>query len=53
MTWTEGADLLEATVAKSPISASRLEDLAKIFAQATELEVAFWDAAVAAADESP
>ncbi|KAI5478580.1 hypothetical protein MNV49_004839 [Pseudohyphozyma bogoriensis] len=52
--WYQGAvktgiDLLESTLAASPVSPQRLEELAKIFRQATLLEVAFWDAAVAAA----
>lgn len=41
-----GIKLLEETVAKNPISEERLEELAKIFLTATELEIAFWSAAV-------
>lgn len=41
-------ELLEQTLAKSPVSAQRLDELARIFTKATELEIAFWDAAVEA-----
>lgn len=44
------AALLESTIAESPVSPKRLEELAKIFVQATELEIAFWDAAMEAAN---
>lgn len=40
-----GIDLLEKTLADSPISPMRLEELARIFVTATKLEVAFWDEA--------
>ncbi|ORY77615.1 Phosphomethylpyrimidine kinase-domain-containing protein [Leucosporidium creatinivorum] len=51
--WYQGAvktgiDLLEKTVAESPISPARLEECCKIFQQATKLEVNFWDAAIEA-----
>lgn len=41
-----GIELLESTVAQSPISTARFEELSKIFVQTTELEVAFWDDAM-------
>lgn len=41
-------DLLEQTLHDSPISPSRLADLARVFEKATELEIAFWDAAIEA-----
>ena len=37
---------LESSVAHSPISSARLEELSKVFLQATELEIAFWDDAM-------
>ena len=43
------AGLLEKTVAESPVSRKRLNELAQIFVEATELEIAFWDAAMAKA----
>ncbi|GAA5934013.1 uncharacterized protein JCM15063_000532 [Sporobolomyces koalae] len=54
--WYQGAvktgiDLLESTLSASPISPKRLEELAKIFEKATELEIAFWDAAMEAGKE--
>ncbi|GAA5977495.1 hypothetical protein JCM5350_004707 [Sporobolomyces pararoseus] len=54
--WYQGAvktgiDLLESTLSASPISHKRLEELAKIFEKATELEIAFWDAAMEAGNE--
>ncbi|GAA5844133.1 hypothetical protein JCM5353_005563 [Sporobolomyces roseus] len=54
--WYQGAvktgiDLLESTLSSSPISPKRLEELAKIFEKATELEIAFWDAAMVAGEE--
>ncbi|KAL8292310.1 hypothetical protein RQP46_001776 [Phenoliferia psychrophenolica] len=44
-----GTDLLEETVVKSPISKVRLAELGRTFKKTTELEIAFWDAAMAAA----
>jgi len=49
---TARTDLLEQTLAKSPVSAQRLDELARIFVKATELEIAFWDAAVVAGDKT-
>ncbi|BGP26965.1 trifunctional hydroxymethylpyrimidine kinase/phosphomethylpyrimidine kinase/thiaminase [Rhodotorula toruloides] len=51
--WYQGAvqtgiEVLEATLQESPISPSRLADLARVFEKATELEIAFWDAAIEA-----
>ncbi|SCV73338.1 BQ2448_7264 [Microbotryum intermedium] len=46
-----GTDLLERSLTDSPVSNSRLIELAEIFKTATLLEVAFWDAAVAAAGD--
>lgn len=46
------SDLLERTLARAPLSPPRLLELAKLFAQATELEIAFWDAAIAAGEAS-
>ncbi|BGP34640.1 trifunctional hydroxymethylpyrimidine kinase/phosphomethylpyrimidine kinase/thiaminase [Rhodotorula toruloides] len=51
--WYQGAvktgiDVLEQTLHDSPISPSRLADLARVFEKATELEIAFWDAALEA-----
>ncbi|GAA6002993.1 uncharacterized protein JCM10292_000286 [Rhodotorula paludigena] len=48
----KGIELLEQTLLDSPISPRRLEELAKIFLRATELEIAFWDAAVEAGRKS-
>lgn len=45
-------DLLEKTVHESPISPRRLKELCEIFKKATELEIAFWDAAVAAGNSN-
>lgn len=45
-------DLLEQTLAKSPVSAQRLDEVARIFVKATELEIAFWDAAVVAGEKT-
>lgn len=45
------ADTLEKMVAESPLSKARLAELVAIFRQTTELEIAFWDTAMAAADE--
>lgn len=45
-------DALEKMVADAPISKARLDELAQIFRQTTELEIAFWDTAMAAATES-
>lgn len=42
-------DLLESTIAASPVSDKKLAELVAIFGIATELEVAFWDAAMNAA----
>ncbi|KAK4695260.1 hydroxymethylpyrimidine/phosphomethylpyrimidine kinase / thiaminase, partial [Phenoliferia sp. Uapishka_3] len=52
--WFQGAvktgiDLLEKTVVESPISEKRLRELAEVFKITTELEIAFWDAAMDAA----
>ncbi|GAA5847225.1 hypothetical protein JCM9279_006145 [Rhodotorula babjevae] len=47
-----GIDLLEQTLAESPVSAQRLDELARIFVKATELEIAFWDAAVVAGEKT-
>ncbi|GAA5860827.1 hypothetical protein JCM1840_001979 [Sporobolomyces johnsonii] len=47
------AKLLEKTLADSPVSPRRLEELAKVFVQATELEIAFWDAAIEAGEGAP
>ncbi|GAA6025501.1 hypothetical protein JCM8202_001970 [Rhodotorula sphaerocarpa] len=44
----KGIDLLESSVVSSPISPARLRQLAQTFEKATLLEIAFWDAAVAA-----
>jgi len=37
-------------VANCPVSQSRLDELSKIFTQTTELEIAFWDTALEAAN---
>ncbi|GAA5824337.1 hypothetical protein JCM3770_001812 [Rhodotorula araucariae] len=52
--WYQGCqtELLEQTLAKSPVSSQRLEELARVFLKATELEIAFWDAAVHAGRKS-
>ena len=47
-----GRDQLERMTADSPLSQNRLDELVKIFTQTTELEIAFWDTAMQAA-ESP
>ncbi|GAA5895797.1 hypothetical protein JCM6882_001383 [Rhodosporidiobolus microsporus] len=47
-----GTDLLEKTLAKRPLSPERLLELAKLFEQATELEIAFWDAAIEAGEKA-
>lgn len=39
-------------VEDSPLSEARLAELVNIFRQTTELEIAFWDTAMAAASES-
>ncbi|GAA5974332.1 hypothetical protein JCM11641_006743 [Rhodosporidiobolus odoratus] len=44
----KGTELLEKTLAARPVSSARLTELAKVFEQATELEIAFWNAAVEA-----
>lgn len=44
-----GIELLERTVAERPIAGKRLEDVTRLFVRATELEIAFWDEAIAAA----
>lgn len=36
-------------MAESPVSRKRLNELAQIFVEATELEISFWDAAMAKA----
>jgi len=45
-----GRDILEQMVANCPVSQSRLDELSKIFTQTTELEIAFWDTALEAAN---
>ncbi|BGP19288.1 ATP-dependent RNA helicase dbp2 [Rhodosporidiobolus nylandii] len=47
----KGAELLEKALSTHPVSAPRLKELARLFEQATELEIAFWDAAVAAGEK--
>ncbi|GAA5919836.1 hypothetical protein JCM1841_004007 [Sporobolomyces salmonicolor] len=56
--WYQGAvqtgiELLEKTLSDAPASPRRLEELAKVFVQATELEIAFWDAAMEAGESAP
>ncbi|GAA5952245.1 hypothetical protein JCM21900_000465 [Sporobolomyces salmonicolor] len=46
-------ELLEKTLSDAPVSPQRLEELAKVFVQATELEIAFWDAAMEAGERAP
>ncbi|KDE04578.1 hypothetical protein MVLG_04958 [Microbotryum lychnidis-dioicae p1A1 Lamole] len=46
-----GTELLESSLARSPVSSTRLIELAETFKTATMLEIAFWDAAVDAAGE--
>ncbi|SDA02951.1 BZ3500_MvSof-1268-A1-R1_Chr11-1g03232 [Microbotryum saponariae] len=46
-----GTELLESSLAGSPVSSTRLVELAETFKTATILEIAFWDAAVDAAGE--
>ncbi|GAA5821645.1 hypothetical protein JCM11251_000950 [Rhodosporidiobolus azoricus] len=47
-----GTDLLEKTLSTRPLSSARLLELAKLFEQATELEIAFWDAAIEAGEKA-
>ncbi|KAM0791929.1 hypothetical protein ACM66B_004183 [Microbotryomycetes sp. NB124-2] len=47
-----GIQSLEESVKESPISQQRLIELAQVFQQATKLEIAFWDEAVAAVSKS-
>lgn len=42
---------LEKMVADAPLSKARLAELVEIFRQTTELEIAFWDTAMEAANE--
>ncbi|GAA5879421.1 hypothetical protein JCM8547_005422 [Rhodosporidiobolus lusitaniae] len=44
----KGTELLERALVTHPLSPARLLELAKLFEQATELEIAFWDAAIEA-----
>ncbi|KAK4046585.1 trifunctional hydroxymethylpyrimidine kinase/phosphomethylpyrimidine kinase/thiaminase [Microbotryomycetes sp. JL201] len=48
-----GIQSMEDTVKKSPLSQQRLLELAQVFQQATKLEIAFWDEAVAASQIKP
>ncbi|GAA6021923.1 hypothetical protein JCM10207_002601 [Rhodosporidiobolus poonsookiae] len=48
----KGTELLEKAVADRPLSPARLLELAKLFEQATNLEIAFWDAAVVKGEEA-
>ncbi|KAK9898045.1 hypothetical protein P389DRAFT_152020 [Cystobasidium minutum MCA 4210] len=46
-----GRAALEKMVADAPLSKARLAELVEIFRQTTELEIAFWDTAMEAANE--
>ncbi|GAA6033001.1 hypothetical protein JCM8097_000092 [Rhodosporidiobolus ruineniae] len=48
----KGTALLEKALADRPLSRARLDELAALFEQATELEIAFWDAAVEAGEKA-